>query len=42
MKEYYSKPETDIKEFLTIDVITTSNGMVPPPDEGDDEDPFAS
>lgn len=35
MKELYTKPVTDIEEFKTVDVITTSNNIeqIVPPDE---------
>ena len=39
MKEKYIKPETELEEFETVDVITTSASDV----QGDDNDvPFGS
>ncbi len=32
MKELYSKPQMDIEEFKTVDVITTSSGDSNEPD----------
>lgn len=38
MKEKYIKPETELEEFETVDVITTSGDI-----QGDDNDvPFGS
>ena len=38
MKEKYIKPETELDEFITVDVITTSGDI-----QGDDNDvPFGS
>lgn len=38
MKEKYTKPETELEEFETVDVITTSSDV-----QGDDNDvPFGS
>lgn len=36
MKECYSKPESNITEFSTVDVITTSALI----NDGNTEDPF--
>ncbi len=33
MKEVYTKPQTDVEEYKTVDVITTSIGQI-----GNDED----
>lgn len=35
MKEKYERPETEVNEFATVDVITTSGGE-PTTDPGDD------
>ena len=38
MKENYIKPKTELEEFITVDVITTSGDI-----QGDDNDvPFGS
>lgn len=39
MKEYYSKPESDITEFLVVDVFTASTDD-PLYNEYDGGDPF--
>lgn len=33
MKEFYTKPQADVKTFATVDVITTSSGL----DDDDDK-----
>ena len=32
MKEKYERPETEVNEFATVDVITTSGGDILPDD----------